>query len=324
MKKFFIAISMMALFLASAKAQNTFPSAGNVGIGTTSPKAALDVAGFIQISGINRGGGPPADIDYGLFPYGEVGLGIFSGAIQSNQGIGIWTNPDGVKKEVMRILSGGNVGVGTITPISPLQVSNGSSKACIGDASGQSLVYGTSYFGLNAGRTGTTWSLQHDGANNGGSVMYGNIFGDLYFATVPSTGSFDKVLSDSEIRNKVNFRISSNGITYAKTVQVETTGWPDYVFKSDYSLPSLTELKQYIDTHQHLPDFRPAKEIEKEGINVGEMSKTLTKKVEELTLYLIEKDIELKEQKKLNADLQTQVNGLAQQMEMIKKKLKLD
>ncbi len=100
---------------------------GKVGIGTTTPQAALDIYGQIQISGFNSAT-PPSDLSYGLFPYGGVGLGIFSGALNPNQGIGIWTNPLGVRTEVMRITSVGNIGIGTITPNAKLAV-NGNIRA---------------------------------------------------------------------------------------------------------------------------------------------------------------------------------------------------
>lgn len=86
---------------------------GRVGIGTITPSSALDVAGLIQISGINSAV-PPSDLSYGLFGYQGVGLGIFSGATGPNQGIGFWTNLNSVKTEVVRISNNGNVGIGTI------------------------------------------------------------------------------------------------------------------------------------------------------------------------------------------------------------------
>ncbi len=42
-------------FAISTTAQNTFPATGNVGIGTTSPVAKLDVNGSINISGAGAG-----------------------------------------------------------------------------------------------------------------------------------------------------------------------------------------------------------------------------------------------------------------------------
>jgi hypothetical protein len=62
--------------------------------------------------------------------------------------------------------------------------------------------------------------------------------------------------------------------------------WPDYLFKKNYKLPSLLAVKDYIDKNQHLPDMTFEQEVAKDGINLGEMNKLLTKKVEELTLFL--------------------------------------
>ena len=40
--------------------------------------------------------------------------------------------------------------------------------------------------------------------------------------------------------------------------------------------------------NRHLPDIPSAKEVEEEGVDVGEMNKLLLQKVEELTLYIID------------------------------------
>ncbi|WP_419698981.1 hypothetical protein [Mucilaginibacter sp. NFX135] len=37
--------------------------------------------------------------------------------------------------------------------------------------------------------------------------------------------------------------------------QKVNSAWPDYVFKKDYQLPSLQEVKAYIDRNQHLPEI---------------------------------------------------------------------
>jgi hypothetical protein len=55
-------------------------------------------------------------------------------------------------------------------------------------------------------------------------------------------------------------------------------------------LPALSQVKEYIDKNHHLPDMPSAKEVKDNGLNLGEMNAILTKKVEELTLYLIEQN----------------------------------
>lgn len=99
----------------------------------------------------------------------------------------------------------------------------------------------------------------------------------------------------------------------SKEVKIETS-WSDYVFDKDYDLKSLKEVENYINQNKHLPDVPSASDVEKNGVRVDE-TEALLKKIEELTLYLIEKDKMINKQ-------QEQINHLNQQMEMILKKTK--
>jgi len=74
---------------------------------------------------------------------------------------------------------------------------------------------------------------------------------------------------------------------------VLNTGWADYVFLPDYQLPTLQEVERHIREKGHLKDIPSEKEVEKEGVDLGEMNKKLLAKVEELTLYLIEQNKKL-------------------------------
>ena len=57
----------------------------------------------------------------------------------------------------------------------------------------------------------------------------------------------------------------------------------------------LKELEQYILQNKHLPDVPTQNEISKDGIDVYEMNAILLKKVEELTLYVIEQQKQIVE-----------------------------
>ena len=70
--------------------------------------------------------------------------------------------------------------------------------------------------------------------------------------------------------------------------------WPDYVFEKTYPLMPLSELKQYIIQNGHLPEVPSAEEVKRDGIDVGEMSRTLLKKTEELTLHMLQIDQRLR------------------------------
>ena len=93
--------------------------------------------------------------------------------------------------------------------------------------------------------------------------------------------------------------LSVNGTIRSKEVKVEAANWPDYVFKPNYRLPKLTEVKQYIDQNRHLPDLPSEAEVSKDGINLGEMNKLLVKKVEELTLYMIKLQFDQKKDRQI-------------------------
>jgi hypothetical protein len=95
-------------------------------------------------------------------------------------------------------------------------------------------------------------------------------------------------------------KLAVGGIVMATEVRVKPMDgsgcfyWPDYVFASDYKLRSLKEVEAYILKNKHLPEIPSAKEIDENGISIGDMNARLLKKMEEITLYLIqlEKDNE--------------------------------
>ncbi|SHG88683.1 hypothetical protein SAMN04488109_2330 [Chryseolinea serpens] len=99
------------------------------------------------------------------------------------------------------------------------------------------------------------------------------------------------------------YKLAVAGKMVAEEVVVKLrANWPDYVFESNYKMPSLFELNAYIQQNKHLPEMPSAAQVEKDGINTGEMNLLLLKKVEELTLYVIE------QQKEIEA-LKSKVNG---------------
>ncbi|HQP90050.1 MAG TPA: hypothetical protein PLK51_03605 [Bacteroidales bacterium] len=65
--------------------------------------------------------------------------------------------------------------------------------------------------------------------------------------------------------------------------------------RPSYNLMPLKELEQYILKNKHLPDVPNQDEISKNGIDVYEMNAVLLKKLEELTLYVIEQQKQIVE-----------------------------
>ncbi|MBO9201766.1 MULTISPECIES: hypothetical protein [Niastella] len=102
------------------------------------------------------------------------------------------------------------------------------------------------------------------------------------------------------------YKLGVNGdAIFNRVVVKQYPNWADYVFEENYPLRSLHDLEQYIQQNGHLPEVPSAKQVEKTGLEVGENQVLLLKKIEELTLYIINQnkrleacEMELKELKK--------------------------
>ena len=89
----------------------------------------------------------------------------------------------------------------------------------------------------------------------------------------------------------------------AEKIIVEVINFPDYVFEENYNLMPLNELQKFISTNKHLPNIPKGESIEKEGMNIGDLSLLQMEKIEELTLYLLEMDERLEKLEEKNNKL---------------------
>jgi hypothetical protein len=109
-------------------------------------------------------------------------------------------------------------------------------------------------------------------------------------------------------------KLAVNGSAiFTKAVVKLTTNWPDFVFEPTYNLPSLNEIEKYINKNKHLPDVPSAEEVKEKGIDLGDNQAILLKKVEELTLYIIDQDkkiIKLQAEKDELKNMQKQIDEL--------------
>jgi hypothetical protein len=125
------------------------------------------------------------------------------------------------------------------------------------------------------------------------------------------SGNLNRADADFTARTIRSANIYNNGNLWSKQINVALTNpWPDYVFTKDYRLPSLKEIENYVDQYHHLPEIPSEEEVVKEGINLGEMNRLLIKKVEELTLYLIQKEAQLAVQQKKNDEQDARIGAL--------------
>ncbi|SHM67296.1 hypothetical protein SAMN05216524_1031, partial [Mucilaginibacter sp. OK098] len=253
----------------------------------------------------------------GLFLTAENTAGVISFA----------TGGPSIGNQRMLINSAGNVGIGTTSPGANLSiVGNTTGVAGIVVASNNaSAGYANAagiQFNYNSNTTPSTFRVARivAGVESGGG-------GDLYFDTAPSaSGAFDTkmtILRGGNVGIGTTIpdqKLTVNGTIHSTLVVVDpTVPAPDYVFNKAYNLQTLAEIKAYTDKNHHLPGVPAAAEIEKSGINLGEMNMTLLKKVEELTLYLIEQNKQLEEQQRVNKEVNLRLDLLTKQLKAAKK-----
>jgi uncharacterized coiled-coil protein SlyX len=316
MKKLYITLAMAA-FCYNSYAQNTFPGTGNVGIGTTSPSSLLTLNSLVPYSTIFKINNTFTGVGVGNnFTMQNNGTDvaslqwIFNGAnfITSQIAYGEYTINTGTSYiERMRINSAGNVGIGTTSPAYKFDVEN---ATLVNDASAYIATFngGTD---PTLGPTAITFGVHPSatGNNRYGFLAVGdNVNVRALILNMASNGIFGNVGIGTTDTKGYQLAVNGNVIATSMTVKLYSA-WPDYVFKPTYQLPTLTAIKTYIDQNQHLPDMPSAQEVEKNGVNLGEMVKLQAKKIEELTLYLIEKDKEVKEIQSKLKELSNKINN---------------
>lgn len=83
-----------------------------------------------------------------------------------------------------------------------------------------------------------------------------------------------------------------------------TLNAPDYVFEPDYRLMPIEDLKEFVAREKHLPNVPSAAEIKEKGLNLSQFQMRLLEKIEELALYTLEQQEQIKAQQTRIAELQ--------------------
>jgi len=116
------------------------------------------------------------------------------------------------------------------------------------------------------------------------------------------------------------YDLSVDGKIICEELRVNMSGnWPDYVFRKDYDLMTIPELSRFIEQNGHLPEVPAASEIEKTGIDVGEMQKIMMKKIEELSLYIIQQQEGQEELSNYIIKQQEEIDELKNELAKIRK-----
>ncbi len=92
-----------------------------------------------------------------------------------------------------------------------------------------------------------------------------------------------------------DYKLAVDGKAVAKEfVVLEVGDWADFVFDESYQLMELEEVAKSIEVNKHLPGIPSAVEVKQNGMNVAEIQVKLLQKIEELTLYVIEQQKQIK------------------------------
>jgi len=112
------------------------------------------------------------------------------------------------------------------------------------------------------------------------------------------------------IQDTKGFKLAVAGSILTEKVKVvdDALQWHDYVFEADYELTPINELKKYVEINKHLPDIPSASDVKANGIELGEMNALLLKKIEELYLYTIEQDKQIKALQEQNKVILEKIN----------------
>jgi hypothetical protein len=98
------------------------------------------------------------------------------------------------------------------------------------------------------------------------------------------------------------YQLAIGGKAIAEEIVVKLqSNWPDYVFDSTYHLRPLKDVGTYLRQHKRLPEMPSAKAVVESGIEVSTITTLLVKKIEELTLYLLQ-ERELTEQLRVRVE----------------------
>ncbi|MDB5014380.1 MAG: hypothetical protein JWQ25_2582 [Daejeonella sp.] len=287
----------------------TVDGAGNVGIGTLSPAQKFVVS---------NNGADGFEI-YLAQPLGLVGLQSF------NRVSGTYSK---MEFDASNFNFGiGNVGIGTTNPQSLLTLGN--------------LVPSSSVVNKRLQINGS-W-VQNDGtkqltamsfvATSGGNAdPFQDIDSEAYknwhlasisekgFYAIPRFSFIHRGMEALTINDGGNVgigttsateKLSVKGKIRAQEIKVEMTNWSDFVFDKDYKNASLADLEKFITDNHHLPNIPSTAEVQKNGVNLGEMNAKLLQKIEELTLHLIE-------QNKVNDKQKAQIEDQADEIKNIK------
>lgn len=280
MKKTYTLTLLFALIYNLSISQNTFPATGSVGIGTSTPQQKLHVEGNLYINNGSFLINQTASSNAKLY-FSKLGTYMWDIGTEVSDPTNNFILFNRANSTYPVSISTANVPTFKTDRIRLEGLATGGGN--LWDIKCRDIV--DDDFGFYNVRA----SAYRFYINNLGNVSIGTTTPGSYKLAVAG-----KIAATGEVR------VFTDG----------TTSFPDYVFEPSYKLPLLEETEAFIKENHHLPEVPSAAEIAKEGMSLNEMNVILLKKVEELTLYMIELKKENTEMKKESQEMKKEIEVL--------------
>jgi len=295
MKILCYAILILTAYALETHAQtansNPYPTTGYLGLGVSSANAQSK----LHISGIER---------YSLRLYRDGNTNNYLSLWQGTAGAGM--DPVGTGMLFLgydvptTVIINNKLGIGTSSPQEKLHVEG-------------NIYVNTNQIQFASAAGGVNRIQSFAGAGPYGTWLFKSRFDHLVLDAgedapnarkiIFRTGGADRMFVDSYGNVGIGTSVPDKLLTVRGTIHSNevivdlSVPGPDYVFEKGYNLPPLNDLKAYITTNKHLPEVPSAQEMETNGVKLREMNMTLLKKVEELTLYILDLNAAVEEMK---------------------------
>jgi hypothetical protein len=274
MKKIITVFTFLLAILPDAESQNSFPTNGTALLNSSNDRALI-----IKDS---RAGNNWNYIEW------QFDNGTRDWVMGRRGTFGYFTLWRAGINEVLTVDNSGNLGIGTTVPQARLEIRSSGSQAELKVRHQNELE---TLWGLSIKQLENLSGMISCGGRDlqiesgwDKSLILGNAFYNNSGGKVLIPGGNVGIGTSSP-----DAKLTVKGKIHAEEVRVDlNVPGPDYVFEKEYNLLSLTDLEEYINLYKHLPEVPSAKEMEEHGLNLKEMNLLLLKKVEELTLHLIE------------------------------------